>query len=101
MNVVFKTEELRRLDAEPVLLTGYPTAVVSAYRGRLQLLRAAPREEAIRALRCLHMEANTANGAHTLRITDGWNLLVAFQDGGSDREAVIEAIVPRGKATRE
>jgi plasmid maintenance system killer protein len=96
MHVTYTEPALERLDAEVGFTAGYPPAVASAFRGRMQVIRAAPREEAMLPLRSLRMERyGKGNGQHSLRIIDGWQLIVAFKDGKDGRTAVVEAMIER------
>ena len=63
-------------------------------------LRAAPREQALLGLRSFEMRC-LANGTHALRITDDWDLLVAFEDRSEGRVAVVEALVQRTRTNSE
>jgi proteic killer suppression protein len=102
VQVVFKEDGLARIDAERTFTGGYPPAVVNAYRSRIQVLRAAPREQAMLPLKSLRMERH-GNGMsqHSLRVTEGWDLIVGFEDGDSGRVAVVKAMVNRTGANTE
>ena len=100
MDVRFREKRLDEMEAEPAVSGGLSPVALSAYRGRLQALRAAPREQALLGLRSLEMR-RSANGRHTLRVTDDWDLLVAFEDGSDGRVAVVEALVQRTKINLE
>jgi plasmid maintenance system killer protein len=102
MHITFKNDKLERMDAELAFTGGYPPRVVSAFRGRIQLIQAAPQEQALLQLRCLRMEGcgNEAS-QHSMRVTDDWELIVAFEDSGDGRIAVVEAMVQRTKTKTE
>ncbi len=102
MRVTFKENTLARMDSELAFNGGYPSAVVSAYRGRIQVLRAAPQERSVLPLRSFRLEPR-GNGTsqHSMRVTDDWDLIVAFEDGEDGRVAVVEAMVERTKAKME
>jgi len=101
MLILFKENLLERITADRAFTGGYSSTVVSAYRGRIQLLRAAPQEEALRELRSLRME-RCGNGAHSMRVTDAWELILGFEDSEDGRVAVVEAMVERtGKEHNE
>jgi proteic killer suppression protein len=96
MRVTFKENALARIDSELAFTGGYPPAVVSAYRGRIQVLRAAPQERVMLPLRSLRLQSR-GNGQHSMRVTDDWELIVAFRDGEDGRMAVVEAMIERTK----
>ena len=92
MQVIIRESALAQIDTEVAFTGGYPLAVVRAYRGRLQVLRAAPQEEAIQPLKSLRLRLHQ-NGQHVMRVTDDWDLIVGFEASGDDRVAVVEAMV--------
>ena len=102
MRVTFKEDALSRMDSELAFTGGYPPAVLSAYRGRIQVLRAAPQERVVLPLRSLRLQSR-GNGTsqHSMRVTDDWELIVAFEDGEDGRVAVVEAIVKRTRIKTE
>lgn len=98
MKIRFLEPDLERMECELAFVAGLPPPVARAYRGRLQLLRAAPKEQAVRPLRSLEFRVLRGD-KHALRITDEWDLVVTFEDSQSGRVAVVEAMVKR-KTTR-
>ena len=92
MRVIFKDGALARMYSELAFTGGYPPAMVTAYRGRIQVLRAAPQELTIQPLQSLRLRSR-GNGQHLMRVTDDWDLVVAFGDGEDGRVAAVEAIV--------
>lgn len=96
MDVRFTEKTLDEMETESAFTGGVSAVVLGAYRGRLQALRAAPREQALLGLRSFEIR-RFANGTHALRVTDDWDLLVAFEDGSEGRIAVVEALVQRTK----
>lgn len=93
-------KKLDEMETESAVTGGLPAVALSAYRGRLQALRAAPQEQALLGLRSFEMR-RFANGRHALRVTDDWDLLVAFENGKDGRIAVVEALVQRTKTNSE
>lgn len=102
MRVKFLQNALERIDAERTFVGGFPPAVASAYRGRIQVIRAAPQEQVLLQLRSLQMERR-GNGTsqHSMRVTDDWELIVAFEDSEDGRVAVVEAMVERTRTKTE
>lgn len=91
------------MEFEATFTAGLPADVVGAYRGRIQALRAAPREGTLLQLQSFDMRGRS-NGRHVLlRVTDDWDLVVAFEDGERDGErvAVVETLVKRTTTNTE
>jgi proteic killer suppression protein len=97
MRVIFEEKALARMDSEVAFTGGFPPMVVGAYRGRIQVIRAAPEESAMHQLRSLQMEQDGEQpSVHSIRVTDEWDLIVAFQtDADGKRLAVVKSIVER------
>ena len=97
MRVIFEQDALARLDSERAFTGGYPPLVVGAYRGRVQVIRAAPEESAMQQLKSFQMKQDSSEpSVQSMRVTDGWDLIVAFEsDGDGKRVAVVKAIVQR------
>src|SRR5690349_20495936 len=94
MRVTFRENALARIYSELAFSGGYPPAVVSAYRGRIQVLRAAAQERVMQPLRSLRLQSR-GNGQHSMRVTDDWELTVAFEDSEDGRVSVVEAMVKK------
>ena len=94
MDIRFSETTLDRMETEPLFTGGLSRSLVSAYRTRIQALRAAPREEALRQLQSFDLR-DGGNGKHAIRVTDDWDLLVAFENASGGRVAVVEALVHR------
>lgn len=94
MNVRFSELKLDRMESELAFTAGLSPTVLSAYRGRVQALRAAPREQALLQLQSFEFRGR-GHGKHALRVTDEWDLHVAFEDVNGTRVAVVEALVQR------
>ncbi|MBI3479078.1 MAG: hypothetical protein HY016_01790 [Nitrosomonadales bacterium] len=82
------------MESELAFTAGLSPAVVSAYRGRIQALRAATREQALQQLQSFEFRAR-GHGKHALCVTDDWDLHVAFEEANGTRIAVVEALVQR------
>jgi proteic killer suppression protein len=92
--VKFKESVLERLDWDRGYTAGFPLPVVSAFRGRIQVIRAAPQEHAMLQLTSLQIKL-CGNGAnrHSMRVTDEWQLIVAFEDEEIGRVAIVEELM--------
>lgn len=100
MDVRFSEPALDRMETEAAYMGGFSAALVSAYRGRIQALRAAPQEQVLLRLRSFDLRC-AANGKQALRVTDDWDLLVAFEGEDGTRVAVVEALVKRTTTNTE
>ena len=94
MKIKFIEETLDRMECELGFTAGLPASVASAYRGRLQTLRAAQQEQALQHLQSFQLRS-CGNGSYFMRVTDEWDLVVAFQDSEDGRVAVVDAMVNR------
>lgn len=94
MDIRFSETKLDRMESESAFTAGLSPAVLSAYRGRIQALRAAPQEQALLQLQSFEFRGR-GHGKHALRVTDDWDLHVAFEDANGARIAVVEALVQR------
>jgi proteic killer suppression protein len=100
--VKFKEISLERLDWDRGYTAGFPLLVVSAFRGRIQVIRAAPQKQAILQFTSLQIK-RCGNGAsqHSMRVTDEWQLIVAFEDGDDGRVAIVEALMEYPETNKE
>ncbi len=95
MLVKFATEALEKLAVEVSFTGGYEPEVVSAFRQRLQLLRAAPTEVALLPMKALGMRRLSANeDGYVMRISNDLGLNMEFDGGGLERRAVVNALTP-------
>jgi proteic killer suppression protein len=74
---------MSRLETEAGFDGGYPPEAVSAYRKRMQQIRAALDERAFYALKSLRFKRLQGNRAHqrSMRLNDQWRLILEFEDG--------------------
>jgi proteic killer suppression protein len=91
MDVEFKTRALDRLEIDPSFTGGFPPQVVDAYCKRLRLIRSAPDERALYALKALHFEKLKGNyaGRYSMRRNRQWRLIVELVRKPSGTVAVI------------
>lgn len=77
MLVRFADVSLDKLETEPSDGT-YSPAVVSAFRKRMQMIRAAASTQTFYALKSLHFEKLKGNRSHrhSMRLNDQWRLIV-------------------------
>lgn len=94
MEVAFKESFLDRLETDARFTAELQPGVVSAYRKRLQQIRAAPDERDFYQLRSLHFEKLKGNRAHqhSMRLNDQWRLIVELHGKGAEKIVYVVGI---------
>ena len=94
MEVQFRDEKLDRLETDPKYDGGLSQAIVTAYRKRMQMIRAAPDERVFYQLRSLHFEKLLGNRSHqhSMRLNDQWRLIIEFVGDAPQKIVVIVSI---------
>jgi proteic killer suppression protein len=90
MEVRFKDVGLDQLETDPQATAGYPQGVVSKFRSRVQLIRAAVDERDFYQLKSLHFEKLKGVRAHqySMRLNDQYRLILEI-DGTAPNKTVI------------
>jgi proteic killer suppression protein len=115
MEVRFSKAFLDQMETDPGYDYGLPVAVVTAYRKRMQTIRAAPNEHVLHALKSLRLEEleekrdhqysmrfndqRTAIGIlndpydpdhrYAMRLTDQYRLVVEFESKAADKVVAV------------
>ena len=91
MEVCFRQAFLSRLESNVRFDRGFPEAVVSAYRNRMQTIRAAPDERVFYAMKSLRFEKvkGKRDHQHSMRLNDQWRLVVEFEGKAPDKVVVV------------
>lgn len=94
MEVQFKDADLDILEQDANFNAGLSQSLVSAFRKRMQQIRAAPDERVFYALRSLHFEKLKGGRSHqhSMRLNDQWRLIIEFDDSKSPKEIIIIGI---------
>lgn len=94
MEVEFKEEFLDRLETDARFEAGWPPGVVSAYRKRLQMIRAAPDERDFYQLKSLHFEKLKGNRSHqhSMRLNLQYRLIIELHGKGQDKTIYVVGI---------
>lgn len=94
MEVEFEDETLRRMAFDAAETGGLDTAVVKAYRKRIQFIQAAIDERAFYAMKSLHFEKlkGDRDGQHSMRLNDQWRLILRFAVNAQGKRVVILSI---------
>ena len=94
MEVQFRDEKLDRLETDPKYDGGFSQAIVTAYRKRMQMIRAAPDERVFYQLKSLHFEKLQGNRSHqhSMRLNDQWRLMIEFAGEVPQKTVLIASI---------
>ena len=94
MEVQFRDEKLDRLETDPRYDGGFSQAVVTAFRKRMQMIRAAPDERVFYQLKSLHFEKlqGSRSHQHSMRLNDQWRLIMEFVGEAPKKIVVIVSI---------
>jgi len=94
MEVQFKDADLDILEQDANFTAGLSQSLVSAFRKRMQQIRAAPDERVFYALKSLHFEKLKGGRSHqhSMRLNDQWRLIIEFDDRKSPKEIIIIGI---------
>ena len=95
MQVEFEDPDLQRLEAEAGFTAGLAQPLVTLFRRRMQLIRAAVDIRAFYALKSLHFEKlkGDREGQHSMRLNDQWRLIVRLVQNSDGTSVVIVSIV--------
>ncbi len=94
MEVQFADTDLARLETDANFTKGMSAALVSAYRRRLQGIRAAVDERDLRAMKSWRFEKlkGSRQHQHSVRLNDQFRLIVELLGTGRDKQVRIIAI---------
>ncbi|WP_211461033.1 type II toxin-antitoxin system RelE/ParE family toxin [Collimonas silvisoli] len=91
MEVKFKDHVHDRLETDAGFTAGFSTSIVTMYRKRLQLIRAAADERAFYALKSLHFEKLKGDraGQYSMRLNDQWRLIIELVTDSNGKTVVV------------
>lgn len=94
MEVEFREKTCDRLEIDPKYDAGFSAAVVSAYRKRLQQIRAATSERDLYASGGMHFKKlqGARSNQHSIRLNDQWRLIVELHGKGQDKIVQVVGI---------
>jgi proteic killer suppression protein len=86
MDVQFADDDLDRLETDPAFDMGLSSAIVKAYRRRMQGIRAAVDERDFYAMKSWHFEKLAGKRSHqrSIRLNDQYRLIVELVGRGRD-----------------
>jgi len=91
MHPRFACSDLERLEADASFTAGLPPAVVTAFRKRMQQIRAATDERDLYQLRSLRFERlkGKRKGQRSIRLNDQWRLIMSIEECEEGKVVVI------------
>jgi toxin HigB-1 len=94
MEVRFQDDRLDRLETDPKYDAGFPQAVVTAYRKRMQFIRNAPDERDFHQMKSLHFEKLKGNRSHqhSMRLNKQWRLVIEFKGLAPNKVVAVISI---------
>lgn len=94
MDVDFADEDMERLEADATFTAGFSQSIVTKYRERMQLIRAAPDERDFYALKSLNFKQGKGalSHLHSMRLNKQWRLYVEFRGKKPNKKVRIVEI---------
>ncbi len=92
MEVEFDDPNLDRLETDPRFTAGFQAGIVSAYRRRLQQIRAAVDERDLfqsNGARFKGLQGNRSH-QHSMRLNDQWRLIIELR--GKGKEKIVNVV---------
>jgi proteic killer suppression protein len=94
MDVQFDDPDLDRLETDRAFTAGHDDSTVKGFRKAMQVIRAAPDERDIFAMRGLHFEKLKGERSHqySLRVTIKWRLIVELKGDAPNKVVRVKGI---------
>ena len=94
MNLEFADDDYRRIDENPSYSGKWSQAIVSKFRNRMQLIRAAADEREFYAMRSLHFAQMKGDRSHqhSIRLNVQWRLIVELKGKGVEKIVLVVGI---------
>ncbi len=94
MEIRFKDESLDSLETDPQATGGFPEAIVTAFRKRVQFIRSAKDERDFYQMRSLRFEKlkGARSHQHSMRLNDQWRLIFEFEGMAPNKKIVLISI---------
>ncbi len=94
MEIEFEDEELDRLEVDASFYAGYSASIVTVYRKRIQMIRAAIDERAFYAMKSLHFEKlqGKRSGQYSMKLNDQWRLIITIKTQTQSKTVVVVSI---------
>ena len=94
MEIEFEDDDLDRLEIEAGYYGSYSAVIVTAYRKRIQMIRAALDERTFYAMKSLHFEKlqGDRSGQYSMRLNDQWRLILRLKSEVQGKIVVVISI---------
>ena len=94
MEVQFRDTKLDRLEIDPRYDGGFSQPVVTAFRRRMQIIRAASDERVFYQLKSLHFEKlkGDRKHQHSMRLNKQWRLILELRRQGQQKVVWVMGI---------
>lgn len=94
MKLSFRDDTLARLETDPGFTAGHQSAIVKAYRKRVNFIRQAQDERDLYAWVSLHFEKlkGARSHQHSIRLNDQWRLILELEGEAPSKTIAIVAI---------
>lgn len=94
MDVVFEDDRLALIETDQAAQTRLPVAVIQSARRKLNVIRAAPDERALRNWKSLHYEKLKGNrdDQRSVRLNDQWRLVFRLDEKCSPQRVTVIAV---------
>ena len=94
MKVDFGDAECDRLETDPTFSAGFAGNIVRAYRKVMRIIRDAPDERDLYALRGLRFEGLKGDRSHqhSLRLNDQWRLIIELRGRAEEKIVYVVGI---------
>jgi proteic killer suppression protein len=89
MEIVFKNDNLKKMESDPSFEGGHPPSIIRAFRKRMQQIRSVLDERDFYSLKSLRFEKLKGSRAHqhSMRLNDQWRLILEIE-GNNPRKIV-------------
>lgn len=94
MEVQYGDDQLENLATKGGFTKGFPQAVVTKFRQRMQQLEAAKDERVLRELKSLHFEKlkGDRDHQHSIKLNDQWRVILEFDEGTTPKTVIVIGI---------
>lgn len=94
MQIRFRDDRLQRLETDASFTSGFPHAIVRAFRLRMQAIRAATCERDLAVFTSWRFKKLRGDRSHqrSIRLNDQWRLIVEIEKGTPSNVMVIVTI---------
>jgi proteic killer suppression protein len=94
MEIAFEDSVLEQLETDAQFSAGYASAIVKAFRKRMQFIRDSVDERDFRSMRSLNFERLKGERSHqySMRLNDQWRLILELHGEAPKKTVVVVSI---------